>query len=67
MKNFSWFLKKENLLLIGNLLYMTLKSQDRIIFELVFLSVKKLGMPLTRNRIKRYVRQTFHELEGQYT
>ena len=44
---------------------MSLKKPEQNIFELVLSVSKKIGNAVTRNQIKRYIRQVFFELNGQ--
>jgi ribonuclease P protein component len=43
----------------------TLNKPNQSHFRIGLSVSKKIGNAVTRNRIKRYVRQAFHELEGQ--
>ncbi|MCQ6276647.1 ribonuclease P protein component [Bacillus sp. V3B] len=43
----------------------TLKKPDQKHFRIGLSVSKKVGNAVTRNQIKRYVRQVFHELDGQ--
>lgn len=43
----------------------TLKKAEQTHFRIGLSVSKKIGNAVTRNRIKRYVRQAFHELDGQ--
>ena len=43
----------------------TLNKPNQSHFRIGLSVSKKIGNAVTRNRIKRYVRQTFHELDGQ--
>ncbi|WP_338471231.1 ribonuclease P protein component [Niallia sp. XMNu-256] len=42
-----------------------LKKPDQPHFRIGLSVSKKIGNAVTRNRIKRYVRQAFHEFDGQ--
>jgi ribonuclease P protein component len=43
----------------------TLKKPEQKHFRIGLSVSKKVGNAVTRNQIKRYVRQVFHELDGQ--
>ena len=43
----------------------TLNKPNQFHFRIGLSVSKKIGNAVTRNQIKRYVRQTFHELDGQ--
>ena len=43
----------------------TLNKPNQSHFRIGLSVSKKIGNAVTRNQIKRYVRQTFHELDGQ--
>ncbi|WP_141434452.1 ribonuclease P protein component [Bacillus sp. 03113] len=43
----------------------TLKKPDQKHFRIGLSVSKKIGNAVTRNQIKRYVRQVFHEIDGQ--
>ena len=43
----------------------TLKRPEQTHFRIGLSVSKKIGNAVMRNRIKRYVRQVFHELDGQ--
>ena len=43
----------------------TLKKPDQDHFRIGLSVSKKIGNAVTRNQIKRYVSQVFHELDGQ--
>jgi len=43
----------------------TLKRPEQSHFRIGLSVSKKLGNAVTRNQIKRYIRQAFHEFEGQ--
>ena len=51
---------------IDNLLSIHLKKPDQKHFRIGLSVSKKIGNAVTRNRIKRYIRQAFLEFEGQY-
>ena len=42
-----------------------LKRPEQVHFRIGLSVSKKIGNAVTRNRIKRYVRQAFHEFDGQ--
>jgi len=43
----------------------TIKKADQMHFRIGLSVSKKVGNAVTRNQIKRYVRQVFHEFDGQ--
>jgi ribonuclease P protein component len=43
----------------------TLKKPDQRHFRIGLSVSKKIGNAVTRNQIKRYIRQVFHEFDGQ--
>ena len=65
MKNSKKYLKKGNRLRIGNLLCIPIGRKTRLEFRIGLSVSKKVGNAVTRNRIKRYLRQSFLEMKEE--
>lgn len=69
-KEFQYIFKKGKSFANRQLAIYFIKKADQNHFRIGLSVGKKIGNAVTRNRIKRYLRQSFHELEdeicGQY-
>ena len=64
-KEFQCIFKKGKSFANRQLVIYYMKRIDNRHFRIGLSVGKKIGNAVTRNRIKRYLRQAFHELEGQ--
>ena len=64
-KDFQVAFKKGRSVANRQFVIYTLKKPDQNHFRIGLSVSKKIGNAVTRNQIKRYVRQVFHELDGQ--
>ena len=65
MKNSKKYLKKESRLRIGNLLCIPIGRKTNQNFRIGLSVSKKVGNAVARNRIKRYLRQSFLEMKDE--
>ena len=64
-KDFQVAFKKGKSVANRQFVIYTLKKPDQNHFRIGLSVSKKIGNAVTRNQIKRYVRQVFHEFDGQ--
>jgi ribonuclease P protein component len=64
-KDFQEIFKKGTSAANRQFVVYTLKKTEQSHFRIGLSVSKKIGNAVTRNQIKRYVRQAFHEFEGQ--
>lgn len=64
-KDFQGIFKKGTSAANRQFVVYTLKKPEQSHFRIGLSVSKKIGNAVTRNQIKRYVRQAFHEFEGQ--
>ena len=65
MKNFNKYLKKGSRSPIGNLSCIPIGRKSKQEFRIGLSVSKKVGNAVTRNRIKRYLRQSFLEMKEE--
>ena len=65
MKSFKKYLKKGSRLPIDNLLCIPIGRKSKQEFRIGLSVSKKVGNAVTRNRIKRYLRQSFLEMKDE--
>ncbi|MBB6445412.1 ribonuclease P protein component [Bacillus benzoevorans] len=64
-KDFQEIFKKGMSVANRQFVVYTLKRPDQVHFRIGLSVSKKIGNAVMRNQIKRYIRQAFHEFEGQ--
>jgi len=64
-KEFQMIFKRGKSFANRQLVIYYVKKQEQMHFRVGLSVGKKIGNAVTRNRIKRYLRQSFHELEDQ--